>query len=174
MVFNPVEPGGSFVLTLRDACRNDQAEAVKQLLVERQEALHMMTPWGTWLHVASGAGALCVVRLLLSLGSDPNVRGGAFNGNALNEAAPGGHVDVMSELFEAGAVLDTSEPDRNPLFGAVYAGKVEAVRWLVERGIDHRVVYSGKHMTNMDALAFAVERGQSEIASYLLRARYTT
>ena len=47
------------------------------------------------------------------------------------------------------------------------------VQWLVENGIDHRVAYTGTYMSGMDALAFARERGQSEIASYLERLRHS-
>lgn len=127
----------------------------------------MMTPFGSWLHVAAEAGALDVVKLLVSLGLDPNARGGTFGANALHEAARSGHLAVATFLRDAGAILDSSEPERNPLFGAIYQGHVAMVQWLVKSGIDHRVAYTGTYMSEMDALAFAQERGQSEIANFL-------
>jgi ankyrin repeat protein len=157
----------NFNRELRQACTGNAPEEVKRLLNERPGALEVMTPFGTWLHVAAEAGAFDVVRLLLGLGLDPNIRGGTFHANALHEAARGGHLEVMGVLLEAGAFLDTSEPERNPLFGAIYSGHLEAVKWLVENGIDRNVAYTGKSMKNMDALAFARERGKSDIASYL-------
>jgi ankyrin repeat protein len=63
--------------------------------------------------------------------------------------------------------MDTSEPERNPLFGAVYGGHLHVVQLLVANGIDFRVKYTGRSMNDMDAKAFAVERGQTEIAKYL-------
>ena len=53
------------------------------------------------------------------------------------------------------------------MFGAVLAGSSEMVRLLVKRGIDYTVKYSGENMHEMDACAFAKERGQTEISKYL-------
>ncbi len=82
-------------------------------------------------------------------------------------AASNGHVEIVRSLLDVGAELDVSKPERNPLFGAIYGGHLEIVKLLVERGIDYRVSYTGQSMKNMDALAFALERGQREIARYL-------
>ena len=38
---------------------------------------------------------------------------------------------------------------------------------LVENNIDISIKYSGETMNDMDAYAFAIERGQIEIAEYL-------
>jgi ankyrin repeat protein len=156
-----------FNLELRQACISNAQTEVKRLLGERPSALGMMTPFGTWLHVAAKAGAIDIVRLLLDLGLDPNTCGGTFHANALHEAASGGHLSVMAALHEAGSILDTSEPERNPLFGAIYGGHIEAVKWLVKNGIDIGATYTGENMKGMDALAFARERGQTVIAKYL-------
>lgn len=63
--------------------------------------------------------------------------------------------------------MDVSDPERNPLFGAIYGGHIEIVRLLIDQGIDTHVKYTGKSMKNMDALAFARERGQMDIAALL-------
>ena len=63
--------------------------------------------------------------------------------------------------------MDTSQPDRNPLFAAIYGGNLEIVKLLVENDIELSIKYSGENMDEMDAYAFAVERGQTEIAEYL-------
>lgn len=151
----------------RQACMGNCADDVKHLLSIKPEALHMQTPFGTWLHVAAEAGAIDVVALFLELGLDPNARGGTFKGNALQEAARGGHLNVAELLRNAGAIIDTSEPERNPLFGAIFHGRMEIVAWLVAAGVDFRISYTGENMKGMDAIAFAKERGQSEIAHYL-------
>jgi ankyrin repeat protein len=162
-----MNPAQAFNLKLRQACIGNNLFEVQLLLAERPDVLRMMTPFGTWLHIAAKAGALDVVGLFLDVGLDPNTQGGTFQANALHEAASGGHLSVMAKLYEAGAVLDTSEPERNPLFGAIYGGYLEAVKWLVDNSIDLGATYTGENMMGMDALAFARERGHPAITKYL-------
>ena len=63
--------------------------------------------------------------------------------------------------------MDTTTSECNPLFSSIYSGSMALVKYLVEAGIDHKVAYTGPSVTNMDALAFAEERGQVEIVEYL-------
>lgn len=67
-----------------------------------------------------------------------------------------------------GAELDISEPDRNPLFAAIYGGHKDIVKFLLDSGIYASVRYTGDNIKNMDAYDFAIERGQKEIAEMLL------
>lgn len=131
------------------------------------EFLNMVTPFGTWLHVAASSGNIDMVRRLLDLGVDINARGGTLGGDALNYAASNGHIDVVKHLLSRGAEMDISEPEKNPLFSAIYGGHIEIVNLLLENGIDTHVRYTGNLMTNMDALAFAQERGQAKIVALL-------
>ena len=73
----------------------------------------------------------------------------------------------MKLLLQTGATLDTSEPERNPLFSAIYGGHAELVALLVEHGIDHKVSYTGLRKTEKDGAAYARERGQLAIAAFL-------
>jgi uncharacterized protein len=157
----------AFNMAMLAACQSDDVDGFIQLLAKRPEALKMNTPFGSWLHVAASSGSIKLVQHLLAHGLDPNSKGGTFGGSALNSAANRGHIDVAHALLESGAELDVSEPERNPLFGAVLAGSIEMVRLLVKRGIDYTVKYSGENMHEMDACAFAKERGQTEISKYL-------
>ncbi len=157
----------SFNRAISAACRNDALADLLLLLEGRPSALHMQTPFGSLLHIAASSGSSRVVTYLLSQGADPNARGGTFNGSPLNSAASNGHESIVLELLRSGATMDTSEPERNPLFGAVYGGHLQVVKLLVSSGIDFRVKYTGPSMKDMNASAFAVERGQSEIAKYL-------
>lgn len=125
------------------------------------------TPFGTWLHIASSEGRLDFVKKLIGFGLDANKRGGTFNGSAINEAASRGRYDIVRYLLSIGAELDTSEPERNPLFGAIMCGSKEIVQLLLDSGIDASVRYTGQYMNNMDAYDFAIERGQKEIAEML-------
>jgi ankyrin repeat protein len=148
-------------LNLRDITKVDS------LIRSNIDLLTVMTPFGTWLHVASSFGKLEIVKHLIALGSKVNARGGTFDGNALNIAASGGYLDIVRYLLSCGAEMDVSEPKRNPLFGAIYGRSEETVKVLLEHGIDTHVKYTSSTMNNMDALAFAIERGEGKIADIL-------
>jgi uncharacterized protein len=152
---------------LRSAIKEGDVDKVGSLIREDNELLHTMTPFGSWLHVAASFGKLEIVKLLLQAGIDINCRGGTFKGGALNEAASEGHTEIAKFLVSNGAQLDVSEPEKNPLFGAIHVGNIDTVKLLLDSGIDARVKYSGTSMMDMDAKAFADERGQLEIVRLL-------
>jgi ankyrin repeat protein len=152
---------------LRAAVKDADVERVRSLIGGSKERLQQMTPFGSWLHIAAKGGSLELVKCLISLGADVNAKGGTFCGAPVNLAAGYGHLHIVQTLVAEGAELDVSEPERNPLFSAIQGGHLEIVKFLVERGIDYRVRYTGESMKDMDALAFAHERGKSEIAEYL-------
>jgi len=108
-----------------------------------------------------------MVRLFLDRGADINSRDGVFDAGALKMAASEGHVHVVNFLLGRGAIIDESEPTRSPLFAAIYGGHLEVVELLLAYGARVDVLYTGEHMVNMDAIEFAVERGQLEIAAVL-------
>lgn len=155
------------VKQMRAAVLSGNLAQARQLLDQHEGLLHRATAFGTWLHVAAGAGHLELAQELLDRGLDVNARGGTFEGAALNLAASAGHAGMIKLLLDAGSEMDTSDPQRNPLFGAIYGGHIEVVRLLIGRAIDFRVRYTGRSMKNMDAEAFAREWGQTEIADYL-------
>ncbi len=152
---------------IRAAIKTGNLAKVKELLEGKSERLHVMTPFGTWLHVAAAHGQLEIISFLIAQGIDINRNGGILEGSALNEASSKGHVDIVRLLLDSGAAMDTSASVLNPLFGAVYGRSLQVVKLLIDRGIDHSVKYTSKTMKNMDALAFARERGETEIAKYL-------
>jgi ankyrin repeat protein len=154
---------------LREAVKAADIEQVRSLIGESRERLQQMTPFGTWLHVAAKGGNLELVKCLISMGADVNARGGTFGGTPINLAAGYGQIHIVEALLAAGAALDVSEPERNPLFSAIQGGHLGIVKLLVGHGIDCRVRYIGESMKDMDALAFARERGQTEIVNYLAK-----
>ncbi|KCX70406.1 ankyrin domain protein, partial [Acinetobacter baumannii 754286] len=52
----------------------------------------------------------------------PNKKGGTFGGNSLNTAVSNGHIDIVEYLLLLNVEMDTTEPERNPLFGAIMKG----------------------------------------------------
>lgn len=153
--------------TLSKAIRAGNTDEVLSMFQSDLTLLDMITPFGSWLHVAASRGRLEIVRWLVDMGADVNLRAGTFDGAPINLAAANGHEDIVRLLLEVGAKLDVSEPERNPLFSAVYGGHIAIVRLLIEAGIDPSIRYTGKSMKNMDAKAFALERGQLDIATFL-------
>jgi ankyrin repeat protein len=152
--------------SIRSAIQGGKTAETLSLLANKSH-LHMLTPFGSWLHVAAKVGNLEIVKALVGLGLDVNLRGGTFDGSAINLAASYGHLEVVRWLLQAGSELDVSEPERNPLFGAIQGGHIGIVRFLIEAGMDHRIRYTGSSMQDMDALAFARERGQTDIVAFL-------
>ncbi|TDL88743.1 ankyrin repeat domain-containing protein [Vibrio vulnificus] len=152
---------------IRGAIKSGQLETLKDLLEKEPEMLTWVTPFGTWLHIAAAHGHLEMIKYLINAGIDTNAQGGTFSTNALERAATKGHLDIVEYLINQNVEIDTSEPDRNPLFAAIYGGHFEIVKLLVNNNIDISIKYSGDNMKDMDAYAFAIERGQTEIAEYL-------
>ncbi|UZD46017.1 ankyrin repeat domain-containing protein [Peribacillus frigoritolerans] len=152
---------------IRGAIKSSKLDTVRDLLEKEPEMLTWVTPFGTWLHIAAAHGHLEIIEYLINAGIDTNAQGGTFSTNALERAATKGHLDIVEYLINQNVEIDTSEPDRNPLFAAIYGGHFEIVKLLVENNIDISIKYSSDNMKDMDAYAFAIDRGQTEIAEYL-------
>lgn len=154
-------------IEIRAAIKEGDAEKALALIGSDRSLLEMMTVFGTWLHVAASHGKLEIVKRLVAQGADVNRCGGTYEGGALNEAASAGHFDVAQYLLSEGAIMDVSDPRKNPLFGAIYNGHTAIAKLLIDSGIDTTVKYTGASMKNMDALAFAKEWGRTEIVELL-------
>jgi uncharacterized protein len=139
------------------------------LLAESQDFLDFKFVLGSWLHVAAKKNNIGVAKYLLDKGIDINNKCGSFDANALNHAASHSQYEIAKFLLKNGSQMDTSEPERNPLFGAIYVGNYPIAKLLIDNGIDISIKYTGERMKNMDALVYAEERGELEIAE-LIRA----
>lgn len=152
---------------MRKAIKNGNLEQVKELLSEYPELIDVITPFGTWLHVASTHGKKDIVEFLIESGIDVNKNGDIADCGALRSASSEGHLEIVEFLFSSGAKFDVSEATKSPLFGAIYGGHFNVVEFLVENGIDITVRYNTNALKNMDAYEYAREFGQTEIANYL-------
>lgn len=152
---------------IRNAIKRGDYDRVKDLLDANHNMLKWITPFGSWLHIASAHGKKEIVTYLVESGLDVNIKGGTFATGAIERAATKGHIEIVKYLLNKNAEIDVSEPDKNPLFAAIYGGHKQIVKLLVEHGTDITVKYTGESMKAMDAYSFALERGQIEIAEYL-------
>jgi uncharacterized protein len=141
---------------IRAAIKEGRKVDVITLLDANPEALHDMTAFGTWLHVAASANQVEIAKELVKRGADVNALGGIGGGNALSRAATDGHYEMAKYLLEEGAEMDVSDSERNPLFGAILDDKVNIVQLLIDHGIDFNIKYGD---IQMDAMAFAKEQG---------------
>ncbi|PDZ43326.1 ankyrin repeat domain-containing protein [Bacillus wiedmannii] len=158
-----------FAKRIRDSIKSGQLNTLKDLLEREPKMLEYVTPFGTWLHVATAHGQLEIIEYLINSGINIHAKCGTFSTNVLERAATKGHLHIAEYFVKHQVEMDTSEPDRNPLFAAIYSGHFEIVKLLVMNGIDITIKYSGNNMKEMDAYTFAVERGEMEIAEYVKR-----
>lgn len=154
-------------LEIEEAIESEDITELDRLFGTYNEALKLNTPFGSWLHIAASDGKLEVIKKLLDLGIDINIKGGIYGGTPLNEAASEGQVEVVDYLLKRGAEIETIKSECNPLFSAIVEGSVEIVKLLVSTGMDIHLKYNGTNMKNMDALSFAELRGEKKIAEIL-------
>lgn len=124
---------------------------------------------GSILHTAAQFGQLEVIRLFVSRGADINWIDDCY-GSILDCASRDGHVGVVSYLLAQHATIDVSLPERNPLFGAIYGNHFQIAKTLLEHGIDPHVIYRGASGKLKNALSFAIDHGQTEVANLLREA----
>ena len=158
-----------FSKEMRIALRDEDIDRISNLLSSHLARVNMVTPFGTWLHVASRIGNLDVVKKLVQLGGDVNISAGTFETGPLNTAVSAGHLNVVQYFLSIGAEMDLSEPYRNPLFGAIYNGRLDIVKTLLHHGIDITVRYTGEKMKDMNALGYAQSLERLEIADFLTK-----
>ncbi|HDR3889014.1 TPA: ankyrin repeat domain-containing protein [Bacillus cereus] len=154
---------------IRESIKSGQLNTLRDLLEREPKMLEYVTPFGTWLHVATAHGHLEIIEYLVNSGIDIHAKGGTFSTNVLERAATKGYLHIAEYLIKHHVEMDTSESDRSPLFAAIYSSHFEIVKLLVMNGIDITIKYSGNNMKDMDAYTFAVERGEMKIADYLKR-----
>lgn len=154
---------------LIDAINADDVRTVRELFEQNPDQRDIFTPFGggTWLHYAAQSGSDAVINYLLESGMDIDVRSRWDGITALCSAAQTNRVSTVRLLIEKGIILDTSEAVKNPLFSAIVGQSPEAVRLILEAGIDSKVRYDSPTMHDMDAIAFALMRGERECAEMI-------
>ncbi|EEL70132.1 ankyrin repeat domain-containing protein [Bacillus mycoides] len=154
-------------IKIYDFIKNGDIEQAKEIIITDKSLLDFVTPYGTWLHVSARAGELDMIKFLVESGLDINLNEGVPKSAPIAHAASEGEIGILEYLFDNGAILDVSDPNRNPLFAAIYGGHLDIVKFLIKNGLDINIKYTEKTMKDMGAYEFAIERGQTEIAEYL-------
>ena len=75
-----------------------------------------------------------------------------YQNQRLSHTASEGEIGIVEYLFNKGAILDVGDPNRNPLFSAIYGGHLDVVKYLVQNGIDITVKYTGDTMKDMELM----------------------
>jgi hypothetical protein len=123
---------------------------------------------GTALHSASFKGHLQVVRYLLQLGVDVNVRN-SVNHTPLLLASWKGHRDLAQYLLEHGADVNLLDDDSNtPLTYAAFYGHVNVLRVLLEHNAEANSQDKEGHTPLHDAIRSGWKADPSHIVRLLL------
>ncbi len=156
---------------LYDAITNDEYDRVKSVLLENLDELnaHTFMAGQTWLGYAAQAGKFFAVKALVDLGANVNIGDRTYNAKPLCSACDNANNAIAEYLIEHGSNLDTETSARNPLFAAIVGRSADCVRTVLNAGIDPTVRYNSDTMSDMDAVAFALMRGESECAEIIAR-----
>lgn len=127
--------------------------------------LHVETP----LHMAAYHGFPDVVRFLLEVAPNVNIRAESRSGRTpLAVAAGDGDIEIVRLLVRAGAPVNhqTSQQTPPPLCDAAASGKFYVVQFLCENGAD--VLWQSDSGTS--ALSMAASNGYADVVEYLAEA----
>lgn len=161
--------GKSITAQIVEAIKNEDRGAIVRLFDKDPGQANTFTPFGgqTWLGYAAQIGKLGSVKALIDIGVDVNAGDRRDNRRPICTAAANDHYDVVAYLLEKGTVLDVSASICNALFAAIIGRSPRIVRLLLEAGIDSNVSYNSETMRGMDAVAFALMRGEKECAEII-------
>jgi uncharacterized protein len=153
---------------ISDAIRHSNQQELEKLFENYPEMRSFHFPaFGTWLHFAAAHSSPQIVDYLVGIGYDINSRENREGDTPLNNACNEGKAETVEYLLNHGAELDVSTSVRNPLFGAIVGRSPDCARLLIDAGIDTRASYilEGEVKIRSDAIAFAMLRGETEIAN---------
>lgn len=128
---------------------------------------HTYFAGGTLLHYAAAESISKVVKLLIDIGFDVNLKGKTYQDSALDSACCNGRLDNVKILLQHGAKIVREQSYSDPLFGAIIGKSPAIVRLLIETGVDPTKRHTLESGVIVDAHDFAVMRGELECASII-------
>ena len=152
-----------------DAIVNEKVDDIRSLFSANPELLnaHTFMAGQTWLGFAAQDGKIHAVKQLVELGADPNIGDETYGSKPICSACNNGHPEIAHYLIEQGSIIDTELSVKNPLFASIIGQSSDCVRIILNTGIDSTIRYSSETMQNMDAVAFALMRGERECAEII-------
>jgi ankyrin repeat protein len=90
-----------------------------------------------------------------------------FSGVELISALQNSENELIELMLHKGILFNLSSPKTNPLFIAVRKGNSEAVRMILDKGIDATLEYSNEFMKSFSAIQLAQNMKQNEIVAIL-------
>lgn len=149
---------------LYQAAAAGSTECVRLLLLAGASATIGNEESITPLIIASYNGFVTICHLLISIGRAQVNQQDNTQKSALLLASYAGHVDVMTELIEHGASLDTLDQyGWSSLMLAAYAGKLEACRLLLTHGANPHI----KTANGKNARSLAWDAGHKAVAVFI-------
>eukprot|EP00756_Hemistasia_phaeocysticola_P041960 Hpha_TRINITY_DN16943_c3_g8::TRINITY_DN16943_c3_g8_i2::g.51730::m.51730 len=153
--------------------RRGECDAVVAFLKKDPGMANDFSPEGfTPLHLAAEHKHVNLVRRLVALGSDVNVRATA-NGSSsrgytpAHLAARNGDIDVLTILVEHGANLKKSGHDGwTAMHCACFAGKHDCIKWMLEKKAD----FDSRNEHGITPVCFAANHGRPEAVRNLIKA----
>lgn len=173
----PPQPPKSVPLQIWEAIRTGAIADLERLFRENPDEVDGYTFFagGTYLHfAAANAVNAAVVAAMLDIGFGVNKPSTGEGELAICPACGAGNIAIVRLLLDRGSLLDVSTPIRNPLISAIIGYQphrkenrgdhLEIARMLIERGIDVTPVYRSEANGDLDAIAWAMLWGRTDIA----------
>jgi ankyrin repeat protein len=87
--------GLGFSKEIRMAIDASDLTRVTDLLASNPDKINMITPFGTWLHIAARVGNIDIVKLLVEMGADVNIAAGTYEAGPLITAISSGRYEIV-------------------------------------------------------------------------------
>jgi hypothetical protein len=136
---------------------------VEQYIQQDPEAVHILTREGSLLNLAILNRNTVLSKKLIWMESDLQ----RFSGRELISALLGNELEVAELLIERKIPYNLSSPKWNPLFAATRAGNAEAVKMLLDTGMDAAFEYTNEFMKSFSVLDLARQLMQEDIVALL-------
>jgi len=125
---------------LLDAAEEGDVDAIREILREPGSDVNYFSGGLHALFIASTEGHTAAVELLLRSSADVNRLSGGNGKTALLKASVRGHNNVVRLLLDNGAKdIEKTWDHANALFAAAYAGRLDAMRLLIDHGFNMRI-----------------------------------